>query len=143
MFYGLCVKSCYNNNYYYSKPLIINILDNNFTGTLIRDIDYSFLLKLNDSIIIYIIEYPTAKYYYQCNNNNILDNKVKVIRNFEVIFSDIEELDYNTIFKKGTFSKNLDDDNELKIKFTTFYRSTENDYILSNPYISGLKKILY
>jgi len=141
MFYGLCVKSCNNNNYYFSKPLIMNILNENFTLTLIRDIDYSFLLNLNDSIIIYIIEYPTAKYYYQCNNNNILDDKIKIIKNFEVIFNNIEELEYNTMFKKGIFSKKLDDNNQLKINFTIFYRDEQNDYIVSNPYISGLKKI--
>lgn len=141
MFYGLCVKSCNNNKYYFSKPLIMNLFNGNFSGTLIRDIDYSFLLNLNDSIIIYIIEYPTAKYYYQCNNNNILDNKVKIIKEFEVIFSNIEELEFDNMYKKGTFSKKLDDENELNIVFTTFYRKDENDYIVSNPYISGLKKI--
>jgi hypothetical protein len=119
----------------------MNILNENFTLTLIRDIDYSFLLNLNDSIIIYIIEYPTAKYYYQCNNNNILDDKIKIIKNFEVIFNNIEELEYNTMFKKGIFSKKLDDNNQLKINFTIFYRDEQNDYIVSNPYISGLKKI--
>ena len=141
MFYGLCIKSC-NNNYYFSKPLIMDILNNNFTATLIRDIDYSFLLNLNDLIIIYIIEYPDAKYYCKCNKNNNLDNNIKIIKEFQVIFNNIEELDYNDNFKKGVFSKNLDNENELKINFTTFYRKDENDYIVSNPYISGLKKIL-
>jgi hypothetical protein len=119
----------------------MEINNNIFSGTLIRDIDYSFLLNLNDQIVIYIIQYPTKDYYYQCNNNNCIDSKIKIIKEFEVIFDNIKELDYNDTFKKGNFFKKLDYENELKINFTTFYRSDENDYILSNPYISGLKKI--
>jgi len=139
---GICIKQ--NNEYKYSKPLIMNMEDkDNFYGQLIRDIDYSLIVNLGDNLELYIIRYNNKREYYEANlMNKNPENFIilgKYILNIENIY--YEKINSKSMIR-GYISKKLDINQGVKIKFTLISEDNK-DYYMSNPEISGNKNYLY
>lgn len=140
MILGIAIKS--NNVYSYSKPFILNTeLKDKFIAQLIRDIDFSILLKKNELITLDIIIYPNKNSYYDGNLRNDNINLFKKLGSYNLLFENIEDNNFYG-FKKGYFKKVLDESNNISITFSTIYREDEKDYIVSNPLIYGNKSYL-
>jgi hypothetical protein len=140
MILGIAIKS--NNVYSYSKPFILNTeLKDKFIAQLIRDVDFSILLKKNELITLDIISYPSKNSYYEGNLRNDNNNLFKKLGSYNLLFENIEDNNFYG-FRKGYFKKVLDESNNISITFSTIYREYENDYIVSNPLIYGNKSYL-
>jgi hypothetical protein len=140
MILGIAIKG--NNVYSYSKPFILNTeLKDKFIAQLIRDVDFSILLKKNELITLDIISYPSKNSYYEGNLRNDNNNLFKKLGSYNLLFENIEDNNFYG-FRKGYFKKVLDESNNISITFSTIYREYENDYIVSNPLIYGNKSYL-
>jgi len=140
MILGIAVKN--NGLYSYSKPFILNNeLKDKFIAQLIRDIDFSILLKNNENIILDIIIYPNKNSYYEANSKYTNNNLFKKLGSYNLLFQNIEDTNFQG-FKKGYFKKILNQDYDLTISFTTIYRKEEDDYIVTTPLIYGNKDYL-
>lgn len=140
MILGIAIKN--NGMYSYSKPFILNNeLKDKFIAQLIRDVDFSILLKNGEMIILDIIIYPNRNSYYEANSKNTSNNLFKKLGSYNLLFESIEDTNFYG-FKKGYFKKLLDEDNDLNISFTTIYRSNEDNYIVTTPVIYGNKNYL-
>ena len=140
MILGIAIKN--NGMYSYSKPFILNNeLKDNFIAQLIRDVDFSILLKNGEMIILDIIIYPNKSSYYEANSKNTSNNLFKKLGSYNLLFESIEDTNFYG-FKKGYFKKLLDEEYDLNISFTTIYRSNEDNYILTTPVIYGNKNYL-
>lgn len=140
MILGIAMKS--NDVYSYSKPFILNNeLKDKFIAQLIRDIDFSILLKKGEEVVLDIIIYPNKNSYYEANSKNTNNNLFKKLGSYNLLFENIEDTEFHG-FKKGYFKKVLDQENDLSITFSTIYRKSDNDYIVSTPLIHGNKNYL-
>jgi hypothetical protein len=135
MILGIAIKN--NGMYSYSKPFILNNeLKDKFIAQLIRDVDFSILLKNGEMIILDIIIYPNKNSYYKANSKNTSNNLFKKLGSYNLLFESIEDTNFQG-FKKGYFKKLLDQDNNLNISFSTFYRKDDDNYIVTTPVICG------
>jgi hypothetical protein len=140
MILGIAIKN--NGIYSYSKPFILNNeLKDKFIAQLIRDVDFSILLKNGEMIILDIIIYPNKSSYYEANSKNTSNNLFKKLGSYNLLFESIEDTNFYG-FKKGYFKKLLDEEYDLNISFTTIYRSNEDNYIVTTPVIYGNKNYL-
>ena len=140
MILGISIKN--NGIYSYSKPFILNNeLKDKFIAQLIRDVDFSILLKNGEMIILDIIIYPNKSSYYEANSKNTSNNLFKKLGSYNLLFESIEDTNFYG-FKKGYFKKLLDEEYDLNISFTTIYRSNEDNYIVTTPVIYGNKNYL-
>ncbi len=140
MLLGISIKK--NNIYSYSKPFILNTeLKDKFIAQLIRDVDFSILIKEHEMITLDIIIYPNKKSYYEANLKDGSTNLFKKLGSYNLLFENIEDTNFYG-FKKGYFKKLLNEENNLSITFSTVYREDEKDYIISNPLIYGNKSYL-
>ena len=140
MILGIAIKN--NGIYSYSKPFILNNeLKDKFIAQLIRDVDFSILLKNSEMIILDIIIYPNKSSYYEANSKNTSNNLFKKLGSYNLLFESIEDTNFQG-FKKGYFKKLLDEEYDLNISFTTIYRSNEHNYIVTTPVIYGNKNYL-
>jgi len=142
MFLGLCIKKDEINNY--CKPFFFNDIDENiFIGQIIRDVDFSLIINLNDMFELTIIIYPMKDSYYSANKNNLDPNTFKVLGTYNIIFDKISDIIILGNFKKGVLKKRLDDNYDIDIEFSVILMKNKEDYILSTPYIKGNKKYLH
>jgi len=140
MILGIAIKN--NGMYSYSKPFILNNeLKDKFIAQLIRDVDFSILLKNGEMIILDIIIYPNKSSYYEANSKNTSNNLFKKLGSYNLLFESIEDNNFYG-FKKGYFKKLLHEEYDLNISFTTIYRSNEDNYIVTTPVIYGNKNYL-
>ena len=140
MILGIAIKN--NGMYSYSKPFLLNNeLKDEFIAQLIRDVDFSILLKNGEMIILDIVIYPNKNSYYEANSKNTSNNLFKKLGSYNLLFESIEDTNFHG-FKKGYFKKLLDQDNNLTISFTTIYRKNEDNYIVTTPVIYGNKNYL-
>ena len=129
------------NKFNFSKPLIINNHEKTFEANLIRDVDYSVLMNINEKFVMHLVKYPKSNYYIKANNDNYLDNSIKIIRTFELCFHNFKELPSLDGFKRGEYKIMLDKALNLNIVFNVIQREN-GDYILTTPFISGNKEFL-
>ena len=124
-------------------------LDDIFIGQILRDIDFSFYTVLYERMEISIILYPEKTSYYDANKYNYSPNKFKVLGTYNIVFDEITEKHNCDNFTKGVLSKKVDNNLKLNITFCAYKDNTMkktdkyyNNYILSNPTITGLKEYL-
>lgn len=145
MLLGICIKR--NNIYHYSKPFIVNnyvdnIGNNVFCAQIMRDIDFSVLLELNDNIVIDIIIYPNKMSSYDANLKNKDPDLFTKLGSYNVVFNNIIEKTCIDNFEKGKYCLKLDNPYNLEIEFTTIIRQRERDYIITTPTITGNSNFL-
>ena len=141
MFLGLCIKK--NEINHYSKPFFLNDTDENiFIAQIIRDVDFSLIINLNDIFELTVIIYPMKDSYYSANKNNLDPTTFKVFGKYNIIFDKIDNLIILDNFKKGVLKKRLDDNYEVDIEFSIILMKNNEDYILSTPFIKGHKNYL-
>lgn len=141
MFLGLCMKR--NNINYYTKPFFLN--DNNedsFIGQIIRDVDFSLYIKLNDIFEISIIIYPEKDSYYIANKNNLEPDIFKILGKYPIVLDKIDDMIVFDNVKKGVIRKKLDEVYDINIEFSVILMKNGLDYILSHPYIYGKNNFL-
>ena len=140
MFLGIAIKN--NGMYSYSKPFILNNeLKDKFIAQIIRDVDFSILLKNGEMIILDIVIYPNKYSYYEANSKNTSNNLFKKLGSYNLLFENNEDINFQD-FKKGYFKKLLDQENNLNISFSTIYMKDEDKYIVTTPLIYGNKSYL-
>ena len=140
MFLGIAIKN--NGMYSYSKPFILNNeLKDKFIAQIIRDVDFSILLKNGEMIILDIVIYPNKYSYYEANSKNTSNNLFKKLGSYNLLFENNEDINFQD-FKKGYFKKLLDQENNLNISFSTIYMKDEDKYIVTPPLIYGNKSYL-
>jgi len=141
MFLGLCIKKDGINHY--CKPFFLNDNDENiFIAQIIRDVDFSLIINLNDIFELTIIIYPMKDSYYNANKNNLNPNTFKVLGKYNIIFDKIDDMIILDNFKKGVLRKKLDDNYDVDIEFSIILMENKVDYILSTPIIKGNKNYL-
>ena len=141
MFLGLCIKKDDINHY--SKPFFLNDTDKNiFIAQIIRDVDFSLFINLNDIFELTIIIYPMKDSYYNANKNNLDPTSFKVLGKYNIIFDKIDDIIILDNFKKGILKKRLDDNYDIDIEFSIILMKNNEDYILSTPIIKGNKNYL-
>lgn len=141
MFLGLCIKK--NDINHYSKPFFLNDTDENiFIAQIIRDVDFSLFINLNDMFELTVIIYPMKDSYYNANKNNLDPTTFKVLGKYNIIFDKIDNLIILDNFKKGVLKKRLDDNYDVDIEFSIILMKNNEDYILSTPFIKGNKNYL-
>jgi hypothetical protein len=141
MFLGLCIKR--DNVNHYCKPFFLNDIDENlFIGQIIRDVDFSLIINLNDIFELTIIIYPMKDSYYIANKNNLDPSTFKVLGKYNIIFDKINDMIMLDNFKKGVMKKRLNDNYDLDIEFSIILMKNKVDYILSTPFIKGNKNYL-
>ena len=142
MLLGICIQK--NNINYYCKPFILNTEDEiYFIGQIIRDVDYSLIINLNETFDLFLIIYPDKFSFYTANTNNSEPSDFKILGKYTITFDKIEELFSLSDFKKGTFNKKLDNTYDLEITFSTILRNNNNsEYFLLTPSIYGKKSYL-
>ena len=140
MFLGICIK--YNNTYRYSKPFFLNIDDDTFIAQIIRDVDYSFLINLNDTFELNVIIYPRNDSYFEANKDNIEPINFKILGKYTVNTDNIKfSTTYNN-FNKGSLIKKLDNQYDVNIEFSILLLENKKDYMLSTPCITGNRNYL-
>jgi hypothetical protein len=140
MFLGLCIKN--NNNYHYCRPFFINKDDNIFIGQIIRDVDFSIIVKLNEIIDLSIIVYPNKKSYHIANKNKLNPEKFKILGKYILFIDTISDIVILNNFNKGVIKKRLDNNHNVDIEFSMILMENKEYYILSTPYIKGNKSYL-
>jgi hypothetical protein len=141
MFLGLCIKKDDINHY--CKPFFLNDTDENiFIAQIIRDVDFSLIINLNDIFELTVIIYPMKDSYYNANKNNLDPNTFKVLGKYNIIFDKIDNIIILDNFKKGVLKKRLDDNYDVDIEFSIILMENKVDYILSTPFVKGNKNYL-
>jgi hypothetical protein len=140
MFLGLCIEK--DGIHHYCKPFILNHdNENNFIGQIIRDVDFSLFIKLNDIYELSIIVYPEKNSYYYANKNNINVNTFKVLTKCIFAIDNIEDIQITDLLKKGILRKKINETYDVNIEF--YIMLTNNvDLILSTPFIKGHRDYL-
>ena len=132
-----------DNVNHYCKPFFLNDIDKNiFIGQVIRDVDFSLFVKLNDIFELSIIIYPKKDSYYTANKNNLEPNNFKILGNYTLVIDKIEDLIIMDNLKKGVIRKKLNENYDIDIEFSIIIMKNNTDYILSTPYIKGNKDYL-
>jgi hypothetical protein len=127
---------------YYSKPFLLDYDKDLFIAQLIRDVDFSILLKKNDSIELQILVYPNRTIYQNLNIKNSEHHNLAVLGTYNFIFHNFNE-NYDLYeFKKTSFNKTLNNELKLEIFFSVIYIDSNDEYIVSTPTLRGSKKYL-
>lgn len=145
MYLGLCIYQ--NDTYHYTKPLLYNSENKNyFSAQLIRDVDFSLIVELDEFLKVYIIKYKNKDSYLQFNEDNVspvyIADKIGVICSYDVYVRELQKYDCSSEYIKSRLVKKLDNIIDLTIEFTVIERITEKDYILCTPKITGKKYFL-
>jgi hypothetical protein len=141
MLLGLCIKI--DNINHYIKPFVLdNSYKDIFIGQVLRDIDFSLIIQMNDTFEINLIIYPNKYSYYTANRENTEPSFFKILGKYTIVFNKIEHLIEINEYKKGYIIKKLDEVYDLHIEFLVILMENKEDYIISNPYIKGNKKFL-
>ena len=128
---------------YYSKPFILSFYDDTFNAQLIRDVDFSILIKKYDNVSLEIIEYSNKTDFYRLNTQNIEDHKCRILNKSNFIFENFDEKYESPDFQKSLFIKELSDIDNLTVAFTTILTNNDDKYILTTPIITGLKNLFF
>jgi len=135
MLLGLCIKK--DDIYHYCKPFILNYDDKNyFIGQIIRDVDFSLFINLNDIYELSIIVYPDKNSYYYANKNNLNVNTFHVLTKSIFVIENIENIQKIDLSKKGIIKKNINETYDVTIEFNIMLTNNIN-FILSTPFIKG------
>jgi hypothetical protein len=140
MYLGLFFKK--NNINYFSKPFLTEFDNKTFISQIIRDIDFSILINLNDSIEFSIIIYPEKFSFYIANINNLEKTTFKILGKYNIFFDIINDIIIFKDFKKGKFKKKLNDFYDLSIEFSVLFTENKLGYVLSTPTIKGTKNYI-
>ena len=142
MLIGLSIKK--NETYHYCKPFIFNtFLDKDeeriFIGQILRDVDFSLIVKKNEIIELDILLYKTKNDYYEGNLNHQKSNEsFKKLGSYELVIDDFKEMYKNEEFKKFNYTKILNKNLEVEINFSLLeLHNKTNEFILSTPMIKG------
>ena len=139
---GIKVKINEGTINYYSKPFLLDYDEDLFIAQLIRDVDFSFLLKKNDSVELQILVYPNRTIYQNLNIKNIEHHNLRILGTYNFIFHNFNENYDSYEFKKTFFNKKLNNELNLEIFFSVIYIETNNEYIISTPTLRGSTKYL-
>jgi hypothetical protein len=139
---GIKVKINEGTINYYSKPFLLDYDEDLFIAQLIRDVDFSFLLKKNDSVELQILVYPNRTIYQNLNIKNIEHHNLRILGTYNFIFHNFNENYDSYEFKKTSFNKKLNNELNLEIFFSVIYIETNNEYIISTPTLRGSTKYL-
>jgi hypothetical protein len=135
MLLGIHVKL--NDSNLYSKPFLFNKNKDSFICQMLRDVDFSFLIKKNDNFVLNIIKYDEKDSYYHLNRNNKECDDSYKLGTYNLVFDEVFESMSMGDFEKGIFKKILDLDKNLVIVFSAIMRKDDSDYIFSTPLITG------
>ena len=139
------ISITYYGNIHYSKPFLTNTYYDEFkkkmciNSQLLRDVDFSMILTKGDTINIDIILYNSISSYHEITKNNTESSNLFIkLGSYNIIFDDIlNDYTFQTI-EKGKFIKKLDEQNDVYIEFSTIlYNKSNNEFILTTPYIKG------
>jgi hypothetical protein len=136
---GVAIKS--KGIYYYSKYMVLNIEDDLFIAQLLRDVDFSIILKKNQPITLDIVIYPKNDSYIKANIDHQYVNIFKKIGSYELLFDDLVENYFLNGLKKCTYRKNLDERYNINITLNAILVEN-NNYIVSTPILNGNKNYL-
>lgn len=140
MLLGIHIKL--NDANLYSKPFLLNTHNDSFIAQVIRDIDFSFLMKKKENFLLNIIKYTNKNSFYEFNKHNKeCEDSIK-IGSFNLIFDEVSENMSIGDFEKGIFKKVLDEQMNLVIIFSVIHRKDEDDYIFSTPMVTGNNSFL-
>ena len=140
MLLGIHIKL--NDTNLYSKPFIFNQNNGSFIAQMIRDIDFSFLIKKNQEFILNIIQYEHKNSYYELNKMNKEASDSKIFGTYNLIFDEVLDNSCMNDFEKGFFKKVLDENHNITLTFSVVNRKDEDDYIFSTPLIIGNSSFL-
>jgi len=142
MLLGICIQK--KNINHYSKPFILNDIDDTFfIAQILRDVDYCTIMELNEIFDISIVIYPEKTSFYDGNSKNLDPSTFKLLGKYRISFNVIKESFSLSDFKKGTFSKKLDNSYDLEINFSTILKDNNNhEYFLLTPSIYAKKSYL-
>ena len=139
---GIKIKINEGSINYYSKPFLLDYDKDIFIAQLIRDVDFSFLLKKNDNVELEILIYPNKTIYQDLNIKNSEHHNLTVLGIYNFIFHNFNENYDSYEFKKTSFNKTLNNELNLEIFFSVIYIESNNEYIISTPTLRGFKKYL-
>lgn len=142
MIFGLCIKK--DETFNYSKPLVIDVSDDKyFILQSIRDIDFSIIVQSMDNLKIYFVKYPTKDSYIKYNVKNITpeNSDITILGNYVIKFVP-NKINLSNSNKKINIVYELDKTFELSIYLTYIFRESDNDYILTTPFLNGNKSFL-
>jgi hypothetical protein len=140
MLLGIHIKL--NDTNLYSKPFIFNQNNGSFIAQMIRDIDFSFLIKKNQEFLLNIIQYEHKNSYYELNKMNKEPSNSKIFGRYNLIFDEVLDNSCMNDFEKGVFKKILDENHDITLIFSVVRRKDEDDYIFSTPSIIGNSSFL-
>ena len=145
MYLGLCIYQ--NDTYHYTKPLLYNSENKDyFSAQLIRDVDFSLIVELDEFLKVHIIKYKNKDSYLQFNEDNVspvyVADKIGIICSYDVYITDLQKYDCSPEYIKWRLARKLDNIIDLWIEFTLIERVAEKDYILCTPKITGKKYFL-
>jgi len=121
----------------YSKPFVFNQNNGSFISQMLRDIDFSFLIKKDQNFTLNIIEYSTKNDFYEFNKNNKECPDTIKLATYNLVFDEALDKCCTDEFEKGIFKRVLDQNNDVVLIFTVIRRKNEDDYIFSTPLITG------
>jgi hypothetical protein len=127
---------------YYSKPFVLSNDNNTFVAQLLRDIDFSFILKKNDIVELEVLIYPDRTFYQNLNSNNVQNHNLTTLGIYNFMFNNFNENYSSCEFKKTIFQKNLNNNLNVDICFSVIYIYSNDEYIISTPSLSGSSKYL-
>ena len=146
MFIGIAIYNNKNNKFYFSKPLYVDkINENEFYGLLLKDIDYSMILNINEEIILNIVKYNNKDSYYYCNIEGLNNNDTVTLGSYHLVFNDFSPKYDIYEYKREVFKRLLDEKYGIEIEFSVIStnrlirKDKSNDYILSLPILKGNK----
>jgi hypothetical protein len=139
MLLGIVIKR--KNIYYYSKPLVLNVEKDFFVAQLLRDVDFSIILRKDEPITLDIVIYPKGDSYIDANINNEYNNIFKKIGSYDLIFDHLVEDYLLNGLKKCTYRKILDEEDNINITLNAV-SIKNNNYIVSTPLLNGSKNYL-
>lgn len=145
MYLGLCIYQ--NDTYHYTKPFLYNSENKDyFTAQLVRDVDFSIIVELDEFLKVHIIKYKKKDSYLQFNEDNVspvyVADKIGILNSYDVYVNALEKYDCSPEYIKSRLVRKLDNILDLSIEFTVIHRITENDYILCTPKITGKRYFL-
>lgn len=139
---GIKIKINEGTINYYSKPFLLDYNKDLFIAQLIRDVDFSLLLKKNDNMELQILVYPNRTIYQKLNINNTDDHNLRILGTYNFIFQNFNENYDSSEFKKTLFNEILNNQLNLEIFFSVIYIEKNNEYIISTPTLQGSKDYL-
>ncbi len=145
MYLGICIYQ--GDTYHYTKPFLYSSEDKNyFSAQLIRDVDFSLIVELDEFLKVHIIKYKNKDSYLKFNQDNVspfyVADKIGILNSYDVYVNELEKYDCSPEYIKSRLVRKLDNIVDLSIEFTVIERIVEKDYILCTPKITGKKYLL-